>query len=164
MNKENGFAYQVLILIIIIIIAIAGVIINKVVGKNGLVDKAVTVETEYSKEDVVEKINYIVTQKFIELNNQAKENNQNISEVYNSDVIIEYLKQSLIIEETKDEDGNFQEGIYLINVEKIIEDEKEISQITGKFQLEKKDDKYFVVYYDEKDNSQELGELQIQGI
>lgn len=164
MNKENGFAYQVLLLIIIIIIAVAGVIINKVVGKNGLVDKAVAVEAEYSKEDVVEKINYMVTQKFIELNNQAKENNKNISEVYNSDVIIEYLKQNFIIEEISDEEGSFQEGIYLINVDKVIEDEKEISQITGKFQLEKKDDKYFVVYYDESDNSQELGELQIQQI
>ena len=164
MNRENGFAYQVLILIIIIIIAIAGVIINKVVGKNGLVDKAVAVEQEYKKEDIVEKINYLVTQKFIELNNQAKGENKSISEVYNANVIIEYLKQNFIIEETYDEEGNFQEGIYLINIDKIIEDEKEVAQMTGKFQLEKRDDKFFVIYYDENDDSQELGELQIQQI
>ena len=79
MLKEDGLAYQVLVLVIIIIIASAGVLINKVIGKNGMLNKVAEVETEFSKEDVLEKINYKVTQKFIELNNVAKENNQNIS-------------------------------------------------------------------------------------
>lgn len=159
MYKENGFAYQILVLIIIIVIAVAGVLINKVVGKNGMLNKAVQVENEYKKEDILEKINYIVTQRFIEMNNQAKANNQNISEIYNSDVIIEYLKQSFIITEIFDEKGNFQEGIYDIDISKLQDDE---IQIEGTFRLEKKDDKYMVVWYDENGKTQEVGELQIQ--
>lgn len=159
MNQENGFAYQVLVLLIIIVIAIAGVVINKIVGKNGMLNQVAEVETEYSKEDVLEKINHIVTQKFIEINNQAKENNQNISELYNSDVVIEYLKQNLIIEETYDEAGNFQEGIYKINVDKLRGEE---TAENGTFMLEKKEDKYMVIYYDQQNHIQEVGELQIQ--
>lgn len=161
MYKENGFAYQILILIIIIIIAVAGVVINKVIGKNGVLNQVAKVETEYDKEDVLEKINYKITQKFIEINNEAKASGRNISEMYNSDVVIEYLKQSLIIEETQDENGNFQEGIYLINIEKLKEDNQEI-KVQGTFKLEKIEDKYMVVWYDEENNSQEIGELQIQ--
>lgn len=160
MGKENGFAYQVLVLIIIIIIAVAGVVINKIVGKNGVLNKVVEVEAEYSKEDVLEKINHKVTQKFIEINNEAKANNKNISEMYNSDVIIEYLKQNLIIEETYDENGNFQEGIYNINVDKLKNENEEI-HYDGTFKLEKKEDKYMVMHYDKENKSQELGELQI---
>lgn len=161
MEKENGFAYQILVLIIIIVIAIAGVVINKIVGKNGVLDRVVEVETEYSKETVLEKINYKITQKFIEINNEAKVNNRNISEMYNSDVVIEFLKQNFIIEETYDEDGDFIEGVYLIDVEKLKEDDKQINY-DGTFKLEKKDDKYVVVYYNDKNHGQEVGELQIQ--
>ena len=111
MSKQNGFAYRVLVLIIILVIAIAGVMMNKIVGKNGVLNRVVEVETQYSKEDVLEKINHKVTQKFIEINNEAKANNRNISELYNCDVVIEFLKQNLIIEQVKDENGNWQEGI-----------------------------------------------------
>lgn len=161
MGKENGFAYKIVILLIIIIIAVAGVLINKIVGKNGMINKVAEVETEYSKEEVLERINYKVTQKFIEINNEAKANNGNIAEMYNSDVVIEFLKQSLIIEETYDENGNFQDGIYHINIGKLEDEEKEIHYV-GRFQLEKKEEKYMVVWYDEQGNSQEVGELQVQ--
>lgn len=63
MDKENGFAYQILVLIIIIVIAIAGVVINELVGRNGVINKVAEVETEYSKEDLLEKINHKVTRK-----------------------------------------------------------------------------------------------------
>ncbi len=63
MKEENGLAYQILVLIIIIVIAMAGVIINKIIGKNGVIEKATEVETEFTKEDVLEKINHKVTRK-----------------------------------------------------------------------------------------------------
>lgn len=161
METENGFAYQVLVLVIVIIIAMAGVLINKLIGRNGVIEKVATVETEFSKEDVVERINHIVTQKFIEINNEAKANNRNISEMYNSDVVIEFLKQNLIIEEMQDAEGNFQEGTYHINIGKLKDEETEVHYV-GKFQLEKIDDAYMIVWYDEKGNSKKIGELQIQ--
>lgn len=161
MGKENGLAYQVLVLVIIFVIAVAGVLINKVVGKNGVLDRVAEVETEYSKEDVLEKINYVVTQKFIELNNEAKASNRNISELYNSEVVIEFLKQNLMIEETYDEAGNFQKDVYVINVEKL-KGEEESSKTVGEFKLEKIENKYMVVYYDEANRAKEIGELQIQ--
>lgn len=161
MKEENGFAYQILVLMIILVIAVAGVLINQVVGRDGVINRVAEVETEYSKEDVLEKINHKVTQKFIELNDIAKQNNQKISDLYNSDVVIEFLKQNLIIEEIYDDAGNFQEGMYHINIGKLKDEEKEV-QYAGKFQLEKKEDKYIVIWYDEKGNSEEVGELQIQ--
>ncbi len=160
MLKEDGLAYQVLVLVIIIIIAAAGVLINKVIGKNGMLNKVAEVETEFSKEDVLEKINYKVTQKFIELNNVAKENNQNISDLYNRDVVIEFLKQNLIIIETHDENGNFVEGVYDIDVSKL-KDENE-TQNAGTFKLERIEDKDMVVYYNENNEPEQIGELQIQ--
>ena len=106
MGRENGFAYQILVLIVIIIIAIAGVCINKVVGKKGVIDRVTTVEKEYSKEEVLEKINHKITQKFIEINNQAKQENKSISELYNSEVVINFLIESGVIEPENDETGN----------------------------------------------------------
>lgn len=161
MGKENGFAYQVLVLIIILVIAIAGVIINKIVGKDGVLNKVAEVETEYTKEDVLEKINYKVTQKFIEINNEAKASNRNISELYNSEVVIEFLKQNLIIEEICDDAGNVRTDVYLINVQKLKNEEEAIKTV-GTFQLEKIEDKYRVIYYDEQNRAKEVGELQIQ--
>ncbi len=63
MKEENGLAYQILVLIIIIVIAMAGVLVNKIIGKNGVIEKATEVETEFTKEDVLEKINHKVTRK-----------------------------------------------------------------------------------------------------
>lgn len=161
MGEENGIAYQIIVLLIIVVIAIAGVVINKIVGKDGVLNRVAEVETEYSKEDVLEKINYVVTQKFIEINNEAKANNRNISEMYNSDVVIEFLKQNLIIEEIYDETGNVQEGVYEINVNKLKNEDENIN-IVGVFRLEKVETQYKVVYYDEENHPQEVGELQIQ--
>ncbi len=161
MKEENGFAYQILVLMIIIVIAVAGVVINKIVGKNGMLNRVAEVETEFSKEDVLEKINHKVRQKFIEINNEAKASNRNILEMYNTDMVIEFLKQNFVIEETKDEEGKFQEGIYHINVGKLQDEEKEIHYV-GKFQLEKRENKYIVIWYNEEGKSQEVGELQLQ--
>ncbi len=161
MLKEGGFAYQLLVLMIIIVIAIAGVLINKVIGKDGMVDKVVEVETEFRKEDVLEKLNYKVTQKFIELNNTAKQNNQKISELYNQDVVIEFLKQNEIIVASQDEAGNPIDGVYEIDVSKVKEEAEEASNL-GTFKLQKRENQFFVVYYDENGETQEIGELQIQ--
>lgn len=160
MLKEDGLAYQVLVLVIIIIIAAAGVLMNKVIGKNGMLNKVAEVETEFSKEDVLEKINYKVTQKFIELNNVAKENNQNISELYNRDVVIEFLKQNLIIVETHDENGSFVEGVYDIDVSKLKEENE--SQNIGTYKLQRIEEKDMVVYYNDNNEPEQIGELQIQ--
>lgn len=161
MNKEQGVAYQMLILIVIIVIAVAGVLINKIIGKNGIIEQATIVENEFSKEEIVEKLNQKITQKFIELNNVAKQNNQNISEIYNADVVIEFLKQNVIIQELYNEEGQVKEGIYDINIKNLKEDNEDGTQI-GTFKLEKREEKYVVVYYTEKGEQQDIGELQIQ--
>lgn len=163
MGRENGFAYQVLVLIVIMIIAIAGVCINKVVGKKGVIDRVTTVETEYSKEDVLEKINHKITQKFIEINNQAKQENKNISELYNSDVVISYLKESGIISDVIDDAGNVIPDIFNINLDSL-KDENDEVQYSGEFKLQKIEDKYKVVFYNKEGESEEIGELEIQQI
>lgn len=161
MGRENGFTYQILVLIVIIIIAIAGVCINKVVGKKGVIDRVTTVETEYSKEEVLEKINHKITQKFIEINNQAKLENKSISELYNSDVVINYLIESGVIEPENDETGNIKENSYKINIDNLKEDDDK-TQYSGDFKLEKIEEKYKVVFYDKEGKSEQIGDLQIQ--
>ena len=161
MGRENGFAYQILVLIIIIIIAIAGVCINKVVGKKGVIDRVTTVEKEYSKEEVLEKINHKITQKFIEINNQAKQENKSISELYNSDVVINYLIESGIIDFLYDDNSNIKENVYKINIDSLKENDEEV-QFSGEFKLEKIEEKYKVVFYDKDGNTEEIGDLQIQ--
>ena len=161
MGRESGFAYQVLILSVIIIIAITGVCINKVVGRKGVIDRVTTVETEYSKEDVLEKINHKITQKFIEINNQAKQENKSISELYNSEVVINYLKECGIIDDIIDNDGNVVENKYNINLDNLKE-ENGYTQYSGDFRLEKIEEKYKVVFYDKEGEAEEIGELQIQ--
>lgn len=161
MGGENGFAYQLLILAVIIIIAIAGVCINKVVGKKGVIDRVTTVEKEYSKEEVLEKINHKITQKFIEINNQAKQENKSISELYNSDVVINYLIESGIIDFLYDDNSNIKENVYKINIDSLKENDEEV-QFSGEFKLEKIEEKYKVVFYDKDGNTEEIGDLQIQ--
>ena len=161
MGRENGFTYQILVLIVIIIIAIAGVCINKVVGKKGVIDRVTTVETEYSKEEVLEKINHKITQKFIEINNQAKLENKSISELYNSDVVINYLIESGVIEPENDETGNIKGNSYKINIDNLKEDDNK-TQYSGDFKLEKIEEKYKVVFYDKEGKSEQIGDLQIQ--
>lgn len=161
MGRENGFAYQILVLIVIIIIAIAGVCINKVVGKKGVIDRVTTVEKEYSKEEVLEKINHKITQKFIEINNQAKQENKSISELYNSDVVINYLIESGIIDFLYDDNSNIKENVYKINIDSLKENDEEV-QFSGEFKLEKIEEKYKVVFYDKDGNTEEIGDLQIQ--
>ena len=60
MEKENGFAYQALVLIIIIVIAVAGVIINQIIGKNGVLNRVAEVENEYSKEDIIHYLDLLM--------------------------------------------------------------------------------------------------------
>ena len=49
----------------------------------------------------------------------------------------------------------------MINLEKLQEDGEKLQQV-GKFQLEKSEEKYMIVWYDEKGDSENVGELQIQ--
>lgn len=161
MYEENGFAYQLVVLIVIIVIAITGVAINKTIGKNGVASKVVTIEDSFTKNDVLEKINHIITQKFIELNNQAKESNQTIADLYNSSVVIEYLKESSIIEEIYNEDNELQEGIFKININKLNEDDSKNAKDEN-YRLEKREDSYVVIYHNADGTTEDIGELQIQ--
>lgn len=81
--------------------------------------------------------------------------------MYNTTVVIEYLKQEGIIEETYDDQGKVQDGIFNINVD-ALKDENQNIQYPGTFKLEKIEEKYMVVYYDENNKAKEVGELQIQ--
>jgi len=155
MFKEDGLVYQLLILGIIIVIAGAGVLINKVIGKDGMVNSLAQVENNYTKEDVLEKINYKVTQKFIELNNVAHENGQNISEIYNSDVVINFLLENEIII------GTEFEGRYCIDINRL-NDEQSEEKDTNNYRLEKRENGYMITYYDENSEMEDLGELQVQ--
>ena len=158
MKNQNGWAYRILIIMIMIIVAVSAVIIYRIVGRNGVINRVSAVENDYLKEDILERMNSVVTQKFIEINNQAKENHQNIAELYNSDVVIEYLKQSFIIEEIRDDAGNVKSNTYKINPEKLQQDD---NKIAGSYELEKRGEKYIVTYKNIIGEVEDIGELQI---
>ena len=80
--------------------------------------------------------------------------------MYNRDVVIEFLKQNLIIIETHDENGDFVEGVYDIDVSKLKEENE--NQNAGTYKLQRIEEKDMVVYYNENNEPEQIGELQIQ--
>ena len=54
-----------------------------------------------------------------------------------------------------------QDGIFDINVDALKAENQNV-KYTGTFKLEKKEEKYMVVYYDQEGKSKDVGELQIQ--
>ena len=76
MKRDNGLSIVALIITIVILLVVAVFAYIKIFGENGILRKYNESETEYNKEEIVEKINTIVKQKYIFDTKYCSENNK----------------------------------------------------------------------------------------
>ena len=105
-NKSytNGLTLVALVVTIIVLLILAGVSLNLVLGDNGILTKATNVEIEYNKSEVLEQLNLIITEKYLEAYHQAINDKKEVSEYYSATKVIEFL-QTAVIEGLEPEEG-----------------------------------------------------------
>ena len=99
--NNNGVTLVALVITIIILLIIAGVAISFVIGDNGILTKATTVELEYSKAEVEEKFEKIVNDKLMESYAAIQNGNPDISSYYKESILIpEFIEKGYIFPDT----------------------------------------------------------------
>lgn len=166
MKEEKGLTTVNLIFLIIIIIATIGVIIHFSVGDEGVITRVSKNEEEFNKTEILDEINFAITQKYLGTYKNEAVNGKKIEEVYNKDVAINYLKEKEIIEEYSNEEGKKEENKYYVKVENL---KKDINQGKGQngsikdiYILEKSDktDDYTLFYIKNNEEKINIGNLQ----
>lgn len=130
--SNNGVTLVALVITIIVLLILAGVSISFVIGDNGILTKATTVELEYSKAEVEEKFEKIVNDKLMESYSAIQNDNSDISSHYKESILIpEFIENGYI---TPDTDSQVVTdvlsemidpplySIYIINVSAISDD------------------------------------------
>ena len=99
MSKEVRNKIIIFIISILIIAGIAYGAYYFTIGRDGLVNKISSVENEFDKTEVIEKIKELVKEKYMEVYNSTKENSDiKLDEAYNEDVAISYLFEKGVID------------------------------------------------------------------
>ena len=164
MKKENGASIILLVIVIVVLAIIAGVALH-VVYKN--LNRFTETEVEYNKEEIVEKLNLIVKEKYVLDYKYASENNKNIEEIYSADTVLQYLLDKNIIEQLKDINDNIVENQYIINPDalnsdiatSVINENGSNSNGTKVFKIKKLEEKYMIYFVNKYGDEEELGEL-----
>ncbi len=164
MKKENGASIILLVIVIVVLVIIAGVALH-VVYKN--LNRFTETEVEYNKEEIVEKLNLIVKEKYVLDYKYASENNKNIDEIYSADTVLQYLLDKNIIEQLKDINDNIVENQYFINPDalnsdiatNVINGNGSNSNGTKVFKIKKLEEKYMIYFVNKFGDEEELGEL-----
>ena len=97
MKENKGLTLISLIVSIILIFILAGVSINFIIGDNGILTKAMNVEKTFNKSEVLEEINVMITEKYLDAYNKASSNiSQNggldVEKYYSGDKVIKFLQ------------------------------------------------------------------------
>lgn len=97
MKENKGLTLISLIVSIILIFILAGVSINFIIGDNGILTKAMNVEKTFNKSEVLEEINVMITEKYLEAYNKASSHiSQNggldVGKYYSGDIVIKFLQ------------------------------------------------------------------------
>jgi hypothetical protein len=181
MNKNAGKAFVKLI-IIIAILAVVGFLGYKLaVGKNGIITKATTDEEKYNKSEILEEINFLITEKYLKVYSKATADGENkIEEFYNDEKVIAYLKGysggedgTINYEEAPDstvyiEDLVDEEGCYYVKVENLKQDfitygkGENIKDSSDYFFIKKVDNQYNLYYKNVDTEIEEIGELKME--
>lgn len=169
MNNE-GSSLLSLVITIIILIAIAGVGVFLTVGEEGIITQAGDEQIKYNETEVLEQLNSILTQKYID--DYHKESGNNMDKYYNNEEIIKFLMENKYIEDYYEvEKEEKTENKYYILVENLKANIKQYgfgkngnNGGNGKdlFFLQKEDSKFFVYYITKDGESEEIGELEVQ--
>ena len=106
MKKNEGLTLISLVITIIILLILAGVSLNMILGENGLIAKATTVEVTFNKSEVIEELNILATEKYLAAYNEASANNdvENMSKYYSPTKVINFLCGDI------DSDGTIDDG------------------------------------------------------
>lgn len=164
MRNENGLSIIALIIAIVILVIIAGVVGNKLWGE---VDKINETDTEYNKEEIAEKLNLIIKEKYVLDYKYASENKKNIDEIFNEEAVMKYLLDSGYIEELKDINDNLVKDQYYINPDSLnsdlatnaINENGSNSNGTKVFKIKKIENKYLIYFVNKYGDEEQIGEL-----
>lgn len=176
--NNKGITLIALVITIIVLLILAGVSISIMMGDNGIVTKATTVELEYSKAEIEEKFEMLVNDKLMEAYASIQNSGTDISNFYKESILIPNFIESGYI--TADTTSNTVSDLlgemtgtplysrYIINVN-VLSDKVDLygkgtSIETGDiFTLEVKTDEagkstgeYDVKYYENSDSEGEI--------
>lgn len=97
MKNNKGLTLVSLVVTIIILLILAGVSINMIIGENGVLTQATTVEEEYNKGEVLEELNVMVTEKYLDAYSKASSNigengSLDLEQYYTGSKVIYFLR------------------------------------------------------------------------
>ena len=181
MRNNEGKAFVNLLIIVVILAIICYIAYNWAVSKDGIITKVTTDEEKYNKSEVLEEINFIITQKYLEVYKKATAGGENkIEQFYNGDKVIAYLKGY-----TCDDNGNInleeaptetayiedlasEENCYYVNIKNFKRDittygiGENAENSSDYFFIRKEDDKYNLYYQNANKEIDEVGTLSIE--
>lgn len=191
MSKEVRNKIIIFIISILIIAGIAYGAYYFTIGRDGLVNKISSVENEFDKTEVIEKIKELVKEKYMEVYNSTKENSDiKLDEAYNEDVAISYLfekgvidyyyyskyeenskKYEYVYNENVTEQTGKRADLYYINAQNIEnvntygKGEKYTADLevnkNDVFVMEKNAEKYVIKYFNQDGKEEEVGTVEI---
>ena len=92
MNNNKGLTLVALVITIIVLLILAGVTIYMMLGNNGVLNKSKTVEIEFNKGEVLEELNIIISEKYLDAYHKAtKDGKVTIEKYYNGKKVILFL-------------------------------------------------------------------------
>lgn len=163
MKKENGLTAVALVFFIGVIIVVVGIIINFSIGEEGVITKASHDEEEFNMTEVLDELNFSITEKYLGTYKNEAVNGKKIEEVYNKEIAIKYLKDSEIIE-----NYNNKENIYFVKVDKLKGDIKQGKGQNGSdkdvyiIERSEKTDDYTVFYLKNSGEKVTIGNLEFE--
>ena len=120
MKNNEGKVITTLIILIVAVIVIAVVAHRLITRSDGLIRKATSDQEKYDKTEVLEEINFIITQKYLEAYNKSTTDGKSkVEEFFTKEKVIAYLKGQPI-----KEDGN-------INLEEVPTETVYIEDLKG---------------------------------
>ena len=116
MKKQDGLSHIAMVIIIVILIVIGFLVYKYTIGKEGIIQEIVTEEENFSQNEILEEINKMVTEKYLEVYNAN--GGANLEANYNVDIIISYFEEKGLLSTTNPEltydDNGYK--VYEINV------------------------------------------------
>ena len=125
MKKQNGLSMIAVVFVIIILAIFGGLAIKFLGGSNGIVTQVANEEKEYNKNEIIEDLNEIITEKYLEEVKKVSDNKDlKIETLYNATIVKDYLIEKGYIENYKDKNGNDVENTYFIKIDLLKRDIK----------------------------------------
>lgn len=167
MRKEDGLSIISLIIIIVILVVILGIAAKVILGEGGILEKYSQADYEYNKNEIVEKLNIIIKEKYVLDYKYALENKKDINEIYSEEIVFQYLLDSGYIEQLKDIKDNLVQDQYFIKPDSLdsdiatnaIRENGSKGNGTKIFKIKKLEDKYMIYFVDKYGEEEEIGEL-----